>query len=63
MGTSRRRQEMVHVHAQVAPRDHGFTQSQFDLCAFRKTKGDSSLTVIFYIDDILIFLWGDEGGD
>ena len=54
---------MVHVHAQVAPRDHGFTQSQFDLCAFRKTKGDSSLTVIFYIDDILIFLWGDEGGD
>ena len=43
--------------------DHGFVQSEYDPCAFHKTKGDSCLTILFYVDDILAFLWGDEGKD
>ena len=41
--------------------DHGFIQSEYDPCAFHKTKGDSCLTILFYVDDVLAFLWGDEG--
>ena len=41
--------------------DHGFVQSEYDPCAFHKTKGDSCLTILFYVDDVLAFLWGGEG--